>query len=129
MSEGLSEGLGAGAGDTGWRFLVEPAALVRAFLKHPPQGFPVALSASGTPLFAAPLDLLTTVEDGLRRRISAWPLYRIWGRWLRLRGCFAGSTVSEYLPLGAPAWRPRRRFANCWRPPLSGRNWHVMNCW
>lgn len=100
MSEGMSEGLGAGAGDTGWRFLVEPAALVRAFLKHPPQGFPVALSASGTPFFAAPLDLLTTVEDGLRRRISAWPLYRIWGRWLRLRGCFAGSTVSEYLPLG-----------------------------
>lgn len=85
---------------SGWRFLVEPAALVRRFLEHPPEGFAVTQSACGTPLFAAPLDLLTTVEDGLRRRITNWPLYRVWGRWLRLRGCFAGSTVSEYLPLG-----------------------------
>jgi predicted N-acyltransferase len=51
------------------------------------------------PGFVAAFDLLTTADDGLRRGVAGLPLYRCWGRLLRWRTCFAGSTVSEYAPL------------------------------
>jgi predicted N-acyltransferase len=47
----------------------------------------------------APFDLLTTADDTLRRRIAGLPGYRRWGRLLRWRTRFAGTTVSEYAPL------------------------------
>ncbi len=80
---------------------LEPDGLLAAFLAHPPQGFVAERSAQGMPGFVAPFDLLTTADDTLRRRITGLPLYRHWGRLLRWRTRFAGSTVSEYAPLPA----------------------------
>jgi hypothetical protein len=88
-----------------FRNLLEPPALVGHFLAHPPDGFTPLATRSGTPAFVAPFDLLTTADDELRRRVSALPLYRWWGRLLRPRTCFVGTTVSEYalFPCGADA--------------------------
>ena len=78
---------------------LEPDALLRAFMTHPPIGFMVESSPQGMPCFVAPFDLLTTADDALRRRIARLPWYRHWGRLLRWRTRFAGTTVSEYAPL------------------------------
>jgi hypothetical protein len=78
------------------RNLLEPRALVRHFLSHPPTDFSALTTRSGTPAFIARFDLLTTADDALRRRIAALPLFRYWSRWLRPRTCFIGTTVSEY---------------------------------
>ncbi|MDE1894812.1 MAG: GNAT family N-acetyltransferase [Xanthomonadaceae bacterium] len=80
---------------------IEPDALLRAFMRHPPAGFAVEHSPQGMPCFVAPFDLLTTADDALRRRVARLPGYRWWGRWLRWRTRFAGTTVSEYAPLPA----------------------------
>ncbi|WP_447733286.1 GNAT family N-acetyltransferase [Rhodanobacter soli] len=78
---------------------LEPDALLGAFMAHPPAGFAAGHSAQGMPVFVAPFDLLTTADDTLRRRIAGLPGYRRWGRLLRWRTRFAGTTVSEYAPL------------------------------
>jgi predicted N-acyltransferase len=78
---------------------LEPDALLAHYMAHPPIGFAVELSPQGMPAFVAPFDLLTTADDALRRRVAALPLYRWWGRLLRWRTHFAGTTVSEYAPL------------------------------
>ncbi len=90
--------------------LLEPPALVRHFLAHPPvddfgASFRTLALPSGTPAFVARFDLLTTADDELRRRISRLPLFRWWSRLLRPRTCFIGTTVSEYalLPRGVGA--------------------------
>ncbi len=89
----------------GFHNLLEPAALVGHFLAHPPQDFTALTTPLGTPAFIARFDLLTTADDALRHRVTALPLYRWWGRLLRPRTCFIGTTVSEYalLPAGAGA--------------------------
>jgi len=79
-----------------FRNLLEPPALIAHFLAHPPEGFSVLATRSGTPAFIAPFDLLTTADVALRKRVAALPLYRWWGRLLRPRTCFVGTTVSEY---------------------------------
>jgi predicted N-acyltransferase len=81
----------------------EPDALLAHFTARPPIGFAVELLPQGMPTFAAPFDLLTSADDALRRRITGLPLYRWWGRLLRWRTRFAGTTVSEYAPLPAAA--------------------------
>jgi hypothetical protein len=78
---------------------LEPEALLRDFITHPPQGFQAERLASGLPLFSARLDLLTTADDALRTRVAALPGYRYWRRWLEWRACFVGCTVTEYAPL------------------------------
>ncbi|MCW8808856.1 MAG: GNAT family N-acetyltransferase [Rhodanobacter sp.] len=78
---------------------LEPDALLGAFMAQPPLGFTVERSPQGMPSFLAPFDLLTTADDALRRRVSGLPLFRRWGRLLRWRTRFAGTTVSEYAPL------------------------------
>jgi len=78
---------------------LEPDALLRQFIAHPPLGFQAGLSAQGMPVFVAPFDLLTTADDDLRRRVASLPGYRHWSRLLRWRTRFAGTTVSEYAPL------------------------------
>ncbi|KRE87680.1 ATP synthase subunit alpha [Rhodanobacter sp. Soil772] len=78
---------------------LEPDALLGAFMAHPPAGFAAGHSVQGMPVFVAPFDLLTTADDALRRRMVGLPGYRWWGRLLRWRTRFAGSTVSEYAPL------------------------------
>lgn len=89
-----------------WRNQLEPDAPIRAFLAAPPQDFAALRLGDGTPAFAARFDLLTTADAPLRRRVAALPLYRWWGRWLRPRTLFVGTTVSEYALLsrgGSPA--------------------------
>ncbi len=75
---------------------LEPAALLDAFMRHPPLDFRVEQSPQGMPCFLAPFDLLTTADDALRRRVAGLPGYRWWGRLLCWRTRFAGTTVSEY---------------------------------
>lgn len=74
---------------------LEPDALVAGFVEHPPIGFQV-LEAAGTPAFVASFDLLTTADAEMRQRVMRAPGYRWWGRWLRWRTAFVGTTVSEY---------------------------------
>jgi hypothetical protein len=87
------------------RNLLEPLALVRQFIAHPPTDFSALTTLSGTPAFIARFDLLTTADAALRRRVEALPLFRMWSRWLRPRTCFIGTTVSEYalFPVDADA--------------------------
>lgn len=82
---------------------LEPAALIEHFLAHPPAGFTAQRLPSGMPTFLARFDLLTTLDAVLRRRLTALPLYRRWGRLLRWRTRFVGCTVTEYAPLPAHA--------------------------
>ncbi|MEO7071630.1 MAG: GNAT family N-acetyltransferase [Rhodanobacter sp.] len=78
---------------------LEPDSLLAAFVAQPPAGFEVTCSPQGMPTFAAPFDLLTTADEAVRRFVAGMPLYRWWGRALRWRTRFAGTTVSEYAPL------------------------------
>ena len=75
---------------------LEPSAMVEAFRIHPPSGFEIVSAADGTPAFEADFDVLTTADDGLRRRIESLPGCRHWSRLLRWRTSFVGTTVSEY---------------------------------
>lgn len=81
--------------------LLEPAGLVAQFLTHPPQDFSAGAARDGMPWFVAKFDLLTTMEPAAKRRITALPLYRWWGGWLKPLTCFVGTTVTEYAPLPA----------------------------
>lgn len=74
---------------------LEPDALVARFAEHPPIGFAVT-QVAGTPAFVAPFDLLTTADDDARAKVTGAPGYRWWGRLLRWRTAFVGTTVSEY---------------------------------
>ncbi|MGH8079963.1 MAG: GNAT family N-acetyltransferase [Lysobacter sp.] len=89
---------------------LEPDALVRDFLAHPPDGFSAQRTADGMPAFTAPFDVLTTADPELLRRIQGWPGQRIWRRWLTLRTRFVGATNTEYLwlPPTEPATLARR---------------------
>ncbi len=75
---------------------LEPRALVAQFLAHPPEDFTALVTRSGTPAFIARFDLLTTADDGMRKRVMAFPLFCRWRNLLRPRTCFIGTTVSEY---------------------------------
>jgi len=74
---------------------LEPDALIARFTEHPPIDFSV-MEAAGTPAFMAPFDLLTTADADVRKKITHAPGYRWWGRLLRWRTVFVGTTVSEY---------------------------------
>jgi hypothetical protein len=74
---------------------IEPSALIRHFLQHPPDGFP-AFEIAGVPAFATDFDLLTTMEPAERRKLEKLPLHSWWRKFLRPRTCFVGATVSEY---------------------------------
>ena len=86
--------------------LLEPAGLVAQFLAHPPRDFSAGAAQDGTPWFIARFDLLTTMEPAAKRRITALPLYRWWGEWLKPLTCFVGTTVTEYAPLPAQVDAP-----------------------
>lgn len=83
-----------------WRNLVEPPRLIEHFLAHPPEGFRAWSLPDGTPAFSAWLDPLLTADTTIKRIFDALPGSRHWHRWLRLRTCFVGTTVSEYGVLG-----------------------------
>ena len=79
---------------------VESPRLYAHFVRHPPIGFRSFVLRDGTPLFSAPLDPLLTMDEAARRRVQAIPGLAWLLRRLRLQTCFAGTTVSEYVPLG-----------------------------
>ena len=96
--------------------LIEPPALLEAFLRHPPRGFTAERSPSGMPTFRAPYDLLTTLDEDLRARILRLPLYRWWSGGLTWRARFAGCTVTEYAPMpaGVTPAALARELVNCY---------------
>lgn len=75
---------------------LEPAALLEGFLAHPPLGFEAGRLPSGLPTFRAPLDLTTTMDDGLRGRLLGLPLSRLWRPWITWKTRFVGATSTEY---------------------------------
>ena len=85
--------------DRPYSMLVEPLQLIKHFLAHPPMNFETTLTPSGTPVFFTRFDLLTTADKSLKRLLARLPLYQVWRHWLRPRSMFAGTTVSEYVPL------------------------------
>ncbi len=98
---------------------LEPTSLINAFMRHPPNGFEILSDASsGTPAFAAPLDLLTTADETLRRRMQELPLYRHWSGLLRPRVAFVGTKVSEYALLrrGGDVRELPARWKSAWGP-------------
>ena len=80
---------------------LEPAALLEGFLAHPPLGFEAGRLPSGLPTFRAPLDLTTTMDDGLRGRLLGLPLSRLWRPWITWKTRFVGATSTEYTVAGA----------------------------
>ncbi len=91
--------------------LVEPENLVRHFVAHPPREVLARFGEHGAPFFSMRFNLLTTADAATRQRLERLPLFRHWHRWLRLRTCFVGTTVSEYVPappdVPAPAFVAR----------------------
>jgi len=76
--------------------ILEPSYLVRQFLLSPPEGFSSFCLSGGVPAFAMPFDLLTTIDDVLRKKIDKLPIMRMLNRWRHPLTCFVGTTVSEY---------------------------------
>ncbi|ALM87150.1 GNAT family N-acetyltransferase [Bordetella sp. N] len=86
------------------RNVLEPPALIDYFLAHPPEDFKIRGGAP-LPVFSASFNLLTTADDGLKRRIRRLPGYTWWSSRLSVPTTFAGTTVSEYtlLPFDSDA--------------------------
>ncbi|MCL7714003.1 peptidogalycan biosysnthesis protein [Stenotrophomonas mori] len=78
---------------------LEPGALLRQFVAHPPQDFEAALSVSEVPVFLADYDLTTTLDEALAQRLRSLPGYPRWRHWLRWTTRFIGCTATEYLPV------------------------------
>nr|WP_316628322.1 GNAT family N-acetyltransferase [uncultured Brevundimonas sp.] len=81
-----------------WRNLLEPKTLIDRWAACPPEGFSV-IGDAPAPAFLAPFDLLTTADADFVARLSQWPGFRTWRRFLRLRTTFIGTTVTEYAPV------------------------------
>ncbi len=82
---------------------LEPESLSAAFLRYPPQDFiaqPLLVQGREVPAFVAVLDLFTTMDDSIRRKVSVWRQHRIVDALCRAllapRVYFIGTTVSEY---------------------------------
>ena len=79
---------------------LEPPSLYDSFLAHPPEGFEARrLSTSGgtVPIFRTRFDLLTTLDETVKRWVYRIPLFKTVSRvalcpWV----LFCGTTVSEY---------------------------------
>jgi hypothetical protein len=90
------DGAGGRTDAAPWFNRIEPATLIEHFLAQPPVGFAVPAGGLGAPAFVADFDLTTTMEPQQRRRLAALPFWRRAQRWLSLRTCFVGTTVTEY---------------------------------
>lgn len=86
-----------------YAFALEPTALVDAFRHHPPLDFSTWEHGDGTPLFATRRSVDHDRGRAAAPRVRALPGYRLWQRMLTPRTLFAGSAVSEYLPLSSRA--------------------------
>jgi len=81
-----------------WLNQLEPKSLLKAFGESPPDHFEFVNEAP-VPVFIAPFNLLTTLEDNLKRRIERIPYYSWWSNLFIFRTAFVGTTVSEYVLL------------------------------
>ena len=86
-------------------FVLEPVALLDAFVDYPPLGFNTRRDRDGTLLFAAPFDLPTTADARLRRRVHALPGHARWRALLCIRDPEGHSAASAAV---ACAGQPRR---------------------
>ena len=79
---------------------LEPPQLYDAFIANPPLGFAarrIDTDDGSLPVFLTPFDLLTTLDDDVKKRVDKIPLVSyIGGALLRPRAIFCGTTVSEY---------------------------------
>ena len=82
-----------------WRNLLEPPSYAGLFLRHPPESFDAFAGAGGLPLFRTRFSLLTTLERNTLERLRRLPLFARWSPRLALSACFAGTTITEYVPL------------------------------
>lgn len=78
---------------------LEPHSLVDAFIQHPPKMFDVNDSSDFLTFFTTDFNLLTTLDLPVKKRIESTLGYSYWGRFLHLKTCFIGTTVTEYSPL------------------------------
>lgn len=88
------------------RNLLEPSAFAGLFASYPPAGFVLPAKGVGSPGFCTDFDLLTTLEQNARARLSRLPLFTLWSKLLRFSTYFVGTTITEYAPLpkrAAPA--------------------------
>lgn len=69
------------------------------FHEHPPVGFACATDDTGLPLFFTDFDLLTTLDQTARDRLAKIPCSAALAGTLKFATCFAGTTVTEYVPL------------------------------
>lgn len=79
---------------------LEPPQLYDAFIANPPVGFVTRRIDAGNgslPVFQTRFDLLTTLDDDVKKRVDKIPLVTWIARaLLRPRATFCGTTVSEY---------------------------------
>ena len=80
---------------------LEPHSLVEAFIQHPPKMFDVNNSTGSLTFFTTNFNLLTTLDIPVKKRIESMFFYQYWGRFLHLKTCFIGTTVTEYTPLSS----------------------------
>jgi len=79
--------------------LIEPPDYTTLFFEYPPDDFAVSCTSSGLPLFRTKFDVLTALETDTRDKLQRLPFFAFWSRLLKWRTCFAGTTITEYLPL------------------------------
>lgn len=81
------------------RNLLEPPDFAALFHEHPPAGFVCEEEPTGLPLFFTNFALLTTLDASVRERLARLPFSTALDRKLTFPTCFAGSTITEYVPL------------------------------
>lgn len=79
--------------------LIEPPDFPVLFFEYPPDDFAVNCTFSGLPLFRTKFDFLTTLEIDIHDKLQRVPFFSFWSRLFKWRTCFAGTTITEYLPL------------------------------
>ncbi|WP_434778036.1 GNAT family N-acetyltransferase [Neisseria sp. Ec49-e6-T10] len=65
-------------------------------MSNPPKGFDIKDECSGLPIFTTKFDLLTTVDDPIAVKLNRLPFQHFWRKFLQIKTCFVGTTVSEY---------------------------------
>ncbi|EJF89281.1 peptidogalycan biosysnthesis protein [Bartonella tamiae] len=81
-----------------WFNKLEPDHLLATFFVHPPLHFKAWIDQYKLPNFSAIFDLLTTMDEKDRKKIQAFPFFKIWSRLTRYKALFIGTTVSEFVP-------------------------------
>lgn len=77
---------------------LEPNSVIEEFIKNPPYDFHPELFKKDIPGFITAFDLLTTLEEPVKRILNKIPFFNAFAKiFLRPKTLFLGTTVSEYL--------------------------------